>query len=86
MYLGGSFTQINGTTPSGRFARWGCPIAPDGDADGDGVITLLDYAAFYECLIASGPAGRSAFGCVFSDLDADQDTDLRDFASFAAMF
>ncbi|MFQ5413216.1 MAG: dockerin type I domain-containing protein [Phycisphaerae bacterium] len=51
-----------------------------GDADGDGVIDLTDYAAFNACLAGPGiPLGPD---CAVDDFDFDGDVDLADFQRF----
>lgn len=60
-----------------------CSLPPFGDLDGDGDVTLADYALFAECL--QGP-DVSVFGdCTDADADEDGDVDLRDAAALAAL-
>ncbi len=54
-----------------------------GDANGDGDVTLADYAAFGDCL--TGPGGEATPACVVYDLDLDADVDLADFADLAGL-
>lgn len=51
-----------------------------GDADGDGTVTLTDYADFATCLY--GPKTPAGPGCEVFDLDIDGDADLGDFRGF----
>ncbi|MCP4592634.1 MAG: hypothetical protein GY842_18020 [bacterium] len=64
--------------------RWS-PIRawPDGDADGDNDVDLLDFATFPACV--SGPGGGlNQPECEEFDLDVDGDVDLADFSGFQA--
>lgn len=58
--------------------------AYDGDYNGDGVLTLSDFASFVNC--TTGPEGGITFGCDAGDLDADADIDFADFALFQRAF
>ncbi len=60
-------------------------IAGDGDANGDGVVDILDLAEFLACLTGpgGGPVGPD---CRFADFHADDDVDLADFAEFQVAF
>lgn len=55
-----------------------------GDADEDGDLDLLDFAAFRECAGGSGVALGP--GCERMDLDGDEDVDLLDFACLMSRF
>jgi len=55
-----------------------------GDADADGAITLLDFAAFADCV--SGPLIERSPSCDIMDFDRDRDVDLIDFAAFQRVF
>lgn len=55
-----------------------------GDANGDRVVDALDAAQFVTCM--DGPDIRADSGCAALDLDADNDVDQRDFASFQRFF
>jgi len=58
---------------------------PNGDADGNGVLTLADFALFPECV--SGPAGGyPQSDCEVFDFALDGDVDLDDFAEFQSRF
>lgn len=58
---------------------------PNGDADGNGVLTLADFALFPECV--AGPAGGYPQAeCEVFDFALDGDVDLEDFAEFQARF
>ncbi len=58
---------------------------PNGDADGNGVLTLADFALFPECV--SGPAGGYPQpDCEIFDFALDGDVDLGDFAEFQSRF
>ena len=50
------------------------------DFNGDGLVTLGDFAILNECL--AGLEGGLAPACLCVDLDADGDVDLADFAEF----
>jgi len=52
-----------------------------GDAEFDGDIDLIDYAAFAECMTGPGRVDRLC-DCRFLDIDHDGDVDLGDFALF----
>jgi hypothetical protein len=52
------------------------------DCNDDGVVDLLDYAAFAACL--AGPAGGLPEGCACFDFDGDEDSDIHDFAALQA--
>ncbi len=55
------------------------------DFDDNGVIDLLDYAAWADCV--TGPDnGPYADGCEIFDGDADGDIDLNDFTGFQVLF
>ena len=51
-----------------------------GDFNGDGKLTLDDYASFPDCM--TGPNGLLAAGCEPFDFNGDLDVDLADFAGF----
>jgi hypothetical protein len=51
-----------------------------GDADGDGRMSIADYAIFEQCLF--GPTATLDPACDCFDLDNDGDSDLVDFAAF----
>ena len=53
------------------------------DFNGDGLVTLGDFAILNECL--AGPEGGLAPACLCVDLDADGDVDLADFAEFQSV-
>jgi len=56
-----------------------------GDWNGDGIVDVVDYAAFAACL--TGPTGGAMGpGCAIFDFDADIDVDLADFQVFSAAF
>jgi hypothetical protein len=58
---------------------------PLDDCNGDGLVNLIDYDDFEECL--SGPGGGLPEpDCSCFDLDADVDIDLQDVARFQAEF
>ncbi|MEE9293659.1 MAG: hypothetical protein V3W34_01670 [Phycisphaerae bacterium] len=48
-----------------------------GDCNFDGVVDLLDYAQFAQCV--TGPSGPVDPACACNDLDDDDDVDLHDF-------
>ncbi len=59
---------------------WGeVPVIPS-DFNGDGLVSLGDFAILHECL--AGPEGGLAPACLCVDLDADGDVDLADFAEY----
>ena len=51
-----------------------------GDGNGDGSLTLDDFATFPPCM--TGPGGVESAGCEPFDFDGDFDVDLADFAAF----
>lgn len=61
-----------------------------GDGDRDGDVDLLDYQAFEACFRNSGPTtplGAEFQACIDAyDVDADNDLDMRDLASFLITF
>jgi hypothetical protein len=64
----------------------------NGDFNGDGLVTLGDYAYLAECLAGPGvtpapPPPVTAADCLWAfDFDADADVDLYDFAGFLPRF
>ena len=63
-----------------------------GDPNCDAQVTVLDYSAFADCAAGPGvlpaptpPMTTDQCLCTF-DADADQDVDLRDFATFSSIF
>lgn len=57
----------------------------NGDHDGDGILDLMDLAAFDGCM--AGPRATALGGmCRVFDFDSDQDLDLADFAAFMRSF
>jgi probable HAF family extracellular repeat protein len=90
--VAGTYRQFNnayyGLTPSGMvFAPTSLDangdLVPDectpGDADGDGLIGLADYAEFGDCL--TGPEGGVFVGCGIFNTNVDNDVDLDDAAN-----
>jgi lysyl endopeptidase len=59
---------------------WGQVPPIPSDFNGDGQVTLGDFAILSECL--AGPEGGLAPACLCVDLDGDGDVDLADFATF----
>ncbi len=59
------------------------PLVP-GDADGDGGITLHDYARFTACMSSDG--AELPADCASFDSEGDGDVDLRDFEAFQRRF
>jgi len=58
---------------------------PAGDCDYDGAVGGSDIRSFTDC--ADGPGSPSAPAeCVCTDLDGDDDVDLRDFAELQMQF
>lgn len=51
-----------------------CDLPPYGDFDGDGDVTLADYATFAGCM--QGPGVTVVGDCLEADADADNDVDL----------
>lgn len=66
--------------------------AATGDADGNGTVNLVDFAALHGCLLGPDAPPDGANGlcgpvCISTfDADADGDVDLRDVAWFQRMF
>jgi hypothetical protein len=52
---------------------------PPGDCNADGLVELLDYAGFANCL--SGPDELAGADCRCFDVNRDGTVDLRDFAA-----
>ncbi len=48
-----------------------------GDYDGNGVLDMVDYASFTDCM--DGPGVGVSTGCAVFDFDADTDVDLNDY-------
>ena len=61
--------------------RIGPPLL--GDTDGDGVVTVAEFATFAECM--TEPGGDYAHGCAALDFDLDSDIDLADFRVLQAL-
>jgi nitrous oxidase accessory protein len=63
---------------------------PAQDTDGDGQVSLSDYARFVACVMGPGqpwsPAPVDQEACVCLDDDSDCDMDLADFAAFQRAF
>jgi hypothetical protein len=57
------------------------PPASEADADVDGDVDVLDFAAFEGC-----SSGAETDGCCVFDLDRDNDVDLADYAAFQLRF
>jgi hypothetical protein len=74
---GGDFELTGGFWP-------GVLLYHVGDFDGNGIVTLADYAELSFCV--SGPGGSPPPECQFADLDWDGHVDLRDFAVFQQAF
>ncbi|MFQ5491602.1 MAG: kelch repeat-containing protein [Phycisphaerae bacterium] len=55
-----------------------------GDCDGDGDVDLVECQDLAACL--SGPGGGLGVNCACLDMEADNDVDLDDFASFQRVF
>ena len=57
-------------------------LAPQlaGDFNGDGKLTMDDYASFPDCM--QGPEVSATSGCTAFDFDDDGDVDLADFAGY----
>ena len=73
---GGIYSLVGGFEAPGRAT----PFIP-GDANGDGVVDIDDFATYDFCL--TGPATPSASECDVFDFDGDGDVDLVDFAGFS---
>ena len=56
-----------------------------GDYDGDGLLTLADYAALNACMAGPDVAVGATCACTF-DFDLDGDLDTRDYAQFSIGF
>jgi hypothetical protein len=56
----------------------------DGDLDANGVVDVADLRLFAPCV--HGPQLLPATGCVCSDFDGDNDTDLLDYARMMLVF
>jgi hypothetical protein len=72
----------NGKCPPETMVQAQLAIAPPlkGDANGDGKLTLDDFAAFPDCL--TGPGGLLSPGCEAFDFNGDLTVDLADFGAF----
>jgi len=55
-------------------------LGATGDADHDGDVDLVDFAALFNCRTGPG-ADALPYGCHLFDFDGDNDVDLLDFAS-----
>jgi len=71
-------------TPGLFFLRLICPVTSP-DANADGVVDLLDFAAIQRCFTGPAPV-ICGTGCAGRDLDGDDDIDLVDFAKFQTLF
>ena len=78
LYVGGSFSTVNGESANGVVRRSGCP-APDcyADFDGDGSLNIFDFLAFQNAF-DSGDAA--------ADCDEDGSLTLFDFLCFQNAF
>lgn len=86
--LSGTIGQPDaGAMSGGEFTLTGgfwFPVVP-GDGNGDGVVNLVDFATFEDCLM--GPGGGLAEGqCASFDTDGNGTVDLHDFAGLQAEF
>lgn len=59
---------------------------PFADADGDGDVDQIDFAAFQRCYTGPNKPFAIAMGCGCFDRDGDDDVDMDDLESFAACF
>jgi hypothetical protein len=81
--IGGGVMQATGGGFELAGGFW-FPIPP-GDYNDDGLVNLLDYAAFSACL--TGPGGDAdGFDCAVFDVDRSGDVDLLDFAEIQRTF
>jgi hypothetical protein len=72
---GATFTLTGGFWPGVQSG-----LAPPGDCNADGRVTIEDYSVFGPCL--TGPGVVIDPDCECADLDGDFDADLVDFAVF----
>lgn len=61
-----------------------CPLTSP-DANADGIVDLLDFAAMQRCFTGPAPV-TCGTGCAGRDLDGDDDIDLDDFTEFQILF
>ena len=57
-----------------------------GDMNGDGRVTLKDWALFEPCLSAGGPANPVALSCQSADINCDGVVDMKDVQLFQQLF
>ena len=74
------FEPVEDLNDFGLDALQAGPVISALDADANGVVNLLDYAAFEACL--TGPTGSMNAGCQWTDFDSDDTITLNDFAAF----
>ncbi len=74
--------QLDFTDGTRGVYRIGPPLL--GDTDGDGVVTLAEFASFDACM--TGPGGEQDEGCDPLDFDLDNDIDLADFRALQVLF
>jgi hypothetical protein len=63
----------------------GCPIAGDPDANGDGVVNILDAALVASCLAAGGPIDPEG-PCASADVDGNGVVEMADLAAVIERF
>ena len=68
------------------YIRYGVISQTPGDFDSDGDWDLGDYKYFAECAENGGAGVDAGPGCVWANMDGDNDVDLIDFGLFQAAF
>jgi hypothetical protein len=69
------------------YIRYGeIPVEGSGDFDSEGDVDLRDFYFFDECLTNGGPGVDAGPGCLWADMDMDNDVDFHDLGLFQLAF
>lgn len=77
-------------TLQGGFWAMSAPALPPGDIDGNGIVDIIDFQLFGDCMsgpdITTPPAGCDPVRFERADLDKDNDVDLHDMTLFQVFY